>query len=184
MHNPIPGSELTREPFRWDQRLFALVLRMTGTPPVERDSGMVPSDSSPIDAMCEVTGGRSYSITSHRMLHQCIDSLVQKVQSGVVIHFEKIGPDPAPGGPSDALDALLDHDDEERIPSRPHTPTLGGGTGGGPTGWHNCRKLIYVPRSAQKGFPVGHWPIPENFWPELSASVLVSFSSLPFERWR
>lgn len=27
---------------------------------------------------------------------QCIDSLVQKVQSGVVINFEKIGPDPPP----------------------------------------------------------------------------------------
>lgn len=58
MHSPIPGSELTREPFRWDQRLFALVLRLTGTPPPERDSPtLVPSDSSPIDAMCEVTGG-------------------------------------------------------------------------------------------------------------------------------
>ena len=44
--------------------------------------------------MCEVTGGRSYAVTSQRMLHQCIDSLVQKLQSGVVIHFEKIGPDP------------------------------------------------------------------------------------------
>jgi len=30
------------------------------------------------------------------MLMQCIDSLVQKVQSGVVINFEKIGPDPLP----------------------------------------------------------------------------------------
>lgn len=27
---------------------------------------------------------------------QCIDSLVLKVQSGVVINFEKIGPDPPP----------------------------------------------------------------------------------------
>jgi integrator complex subunit 6 len=27
---------------------------------------------------------------------QCIDSLVQKVQIGVVINFEKIGPDPLP----------------------------------------------------------------------------------------
>jgi integrator complex subunit 6 len=98
MHAPIPGSELTREPFRWDQRLFALVLRMAGTPSIERDTGLVPSDNSPIDAMCEVTGGRSYCITSHRMLMQCIDSLVQKVQSGVVINFEKIGPDPAPIG--------------------------------------------------------------------------------------
>lgn len=30
MHSPIPGSEMTREPFRWDQRLFALVLRLAG----------------------------------------------------------------------------------------------------------------------------------------------------------
>lgn len=30
MHSPVPGSEMTREPFRWDQRLFALVLRLTG----------------------------------------------------------------------------------------------------------------------------------------------------------
>lgn len=30
MNSPIPGSEMTREPFRWDQRLFALVLRLSG----------------------------------------------------------------------------------------------------------------------------------------------------------
>lgn len=54
------------------------------------------SDHSPIDAMCEVTGGRSYAVTSQRVLHQCIDSLVQKLQSGVVVHFEKFGPDPPP----------------------------------------------------------------------------------------
>lgn len=42
------------------------------------------------------------------------------------------------------------------------------------TAWHNCRRLIYVPRSAQKGYSVGHWPIPEAFWPDLSCSALVS----------
>jgi len=94
MHGSSPGFELTREPFRWDQRLFSLVLRMTGQPSGERETGLVPSDNSAIDAMCEVTGGRSYAITTHRMLFQCIDSLVQKVQSGVVLHFEKYGPDP------------------------------------------------------------------------------------------
>lgn len=40
--------------------------------------------------------GRSYCITSQRVLMQCIDSLVQKIQSGVVINFEKIGPEPLP----------------------------------------------------------------------------------------
>ena len=38
--------------------------------------------------------GRSYAVSSQRMLHQCLESIVQKVQSGVVINFEKIGPDP------------------------------------------------------------------------------------------
>lgn len=32
------------------------------------------------------------------MLNQCLESLVQKVQSGVVINFEKSGPDPPPIG--------------------------------------------------------------------------------------
>ena len=76
--------------------MYALVLRMAGTPPHSQESGHVANDYSSIDAMCEVTGGRSYAVTSHRMLHQCIDSLVQKLQSGVVIHFEKIGPEPPP----------------------------------------------------------------------------------------
>ena len=38
------------------------------------------------------------------MLHQCIDSLVQKLQSGVVIHFEKIGPEPPPLAQDDTKD--------------------------------------------------------------------------------
>lgn len=40
--------------------------------------------------------GRSYSVFSQRMLNQCLESLVQKIQSGVVIKFEKTGPDPPP----------------------------------------------------------------------------------------
>jgi hypothetical protein len=71
----VPGAELTREPFRWDQRLYALVLRMAGHPPMTgagtgAESGHVASDNSPVDAMCEVTGGRSYAVTSSRVLHQ------------------------------------------------------------------------------------------------------------------
>lgn len=56
---PLPGSELTKEPFRWDQRLFALVLRIPGNASVEPEPlGGVPPDDSPITPMCEVTGGR------------------------------------------------------------------------------------------------------------------------------
>lgn len=51
----VPGTELTKEPFRWDQRLYALVLRMAGTPPLIQETGHVASDNSPIDVMCEVS---------------------------------------------------------------------------------------------------------------------------------
>lgn len=174
MNSPIPGSEMTREPFRWDQRLFALVLRLTGTPAVERDTGLVPSDSSPIDAMCEVTGGRSYCITSHRMLNQCIDSLVQKVQNGVVINFEKIGPDPPPPqhDKEEGKDDNLKENEYAEINADrgPNMPMN--------TSWHNCRKMIYVPKQS-KAYCVGYWPIPESFWPEATVSVLPPRSAHP-----
>ncbi|XP_057663250.1 integrator complex subunit 6 isoform X1 [Diorhabda carinulata] len=174
MNSPIPGSEMTREPFRWDQRLFALVLRLTGTPAVERDSGLVPSDSSPIDAMCEVTGGRSYCITSHRMLNQCIDSLVQKVQNGVVINFEKIGPDPPPPqyDKEEGKDDNLKENEyaEINVDRGPNMQVN--------TSWHNCRKMIYVPKQS-KAYCVGYWPIPESFWPEATVSVLPPRSAHP-----
>jgi hypothetical protein len=58
MTNAAPGSELTKEPFRWDQRVFGIVLRMPATPPGEFISGYIPSATdTPLDAMCEVTGG-------------------------------------------------------------------------------------------------------------------------------
>ncbi|CAH0592364.1 unnamed protein product [Chrysodeixis includens] len=185
MNCPIPGSELTREPFRWDQRLFSLVLRLAGTPAVERDTGLVPSDSSPIDAMCEVTGGRSYCITSHRMLMQCIDSLVQKVQSGVVINFEKIGPDPPPIDGANNREGEQDdanHEPDKEVEGEGErngrwnsgqyqNPNQGPSA---PQAWHSCRRLIYVPRTvAQKGFAVGFWPIPESFRSDPNAQTLV-----------
>ena len=219
MHSSVPGSELTREPFRWDQRLYALVLRMAGTPPHSQElSGHVATDNSSIDAMCEVTGGRSYAVTSHRMLHQCIDSLVQKLQSGVVIHFEKIGPDPAP--PTQEAIEAEELERQDTVPIEGIVPTSGGGfhiestdkndrplklnslkdfdltmlscvdAGSRPltpnpilaqsnVSWHSCRKLIYVPRSAQKGFAVGFWPLPEAFWPDVSAPALPQRSAHP-----
>ena len=145
----------------------------SGTPPQPHEAH-VAKDHSPIDAMCEVTGGRSYSVTSQRVLHQCIDSLVQKLQSGVVIHFEKIGPDPPPlpNGKDEVIDvdneaaaavaatagSHMDVEDFKGLTfskdkeatgggsnsSRPHTPNPM--LAASNREWHTCRKLIYVPR--------------------------------------
>ncbi|KAK8781703.1 hypothetical protein V5799_016958 [Amblyomma americanum] len=135
MHSAVPGSELTKEPFRWDQRMFALVLRMAGTQAPTQDAPLT-SDASPIDDMCEVTGGRSFCVSSHRLLVQSLEALVAKVQGGVVINFERAAEDV-------------------------WEPN-----------WQSCRRLIYVQRSAQKGYSVGHWPLPEAFWPDLNSPSL------------
>nr|XP_054507594.1 integrator complex subunit 6 isoform X4 [Agelaius phoeniceus] len=156
LNSPLPGSELTKEPFRWDQRLFALVLRLPGiTAPESEQMTGVPVDDSAITPMCEVTGGRSYCVCSPRMLNQCLESLVQKVQSGVVINFEKAGPDPSP------------IDDGQMEISRPF----------GPQPWHSCHKLIYVRPNPKTGVPIGHWPVPESFWPDQNSPTLVYVSN-------
>ncbi|XP_041114923.1 integrator complex subunit 6-like isoform X2 [Polyodon spathula] len=157
LSTPLPGSELTKEPFRWDQRLFALVLRIPGNMAVEPEQMIgVPQDDSAITPMCEVTGGRSYSVCSQRMLNQCLESLVQKIQSGVVINFEKTGPEPPP-----IEDGPLD------------TPKPG------PQVWHSCHKLIYVRPNPKTGVPIGHWPIPEAFWPDQNSPTLPSRTAHP-----
>ncbi|XP_056395645.1 integrator complex subunit 6-like isoform X2 [Hyla sarda] len=162
LNSPLPGSELTKEPFRWDQRLFALVLRLPGALSAEPEQvGSVPSDESAITQMCEVTGGRSYCVRTQRMLNQCLESLVQKVQSGVVINFEKTGADPTPNGEDVLPDSLR--------PSNSFAPQA----------WHGCHKLIYVRPNPKTGVPVGHWPIPESFWPDQNSPTLPPRSAHP-----
>lgn len=90
------------------------------------------------------------------MLNQCIDSLVQKVQNGVVINFEKIGPDPPPITEKSDDATLKDENGgskegefgEERAAAN-QPPN---------TSWYNCRRMIYVPRTAQKGYTLGENP--------------------------
>uniref|UniRef100_A0A8D0X2P7 VWFA domain-containing protein n=1 Tax=Sus scrofa TaxID=9823 RepID=A0A8D0X2P7_PIG len=165
LNSPLPGSELTKEPFRWDQRLFALVLRLPGLASTEPEQlGSVPTDESAITQMCEVTGGRSYCVRTQRMLNQCLESLVQKVQSGVVINFEKTGPDPLPIGEDGLMDSSRP---SNSLASQP---------------WHSCHKLIYVRPNSKTGVPVGHWPIPESFWPDQNLPSLPPRTSHPVVR--
>lgn len=43
--------------------------------------------------------------------------------------------------------------------------------------WHSCHKLIYVRPNPKTGVPVGHWPIPESFWPDQNSPTLVCRSA-------
>jgi len=64
------------------------------------------------------------------------------------------------------------------VPGRPVSPMPTAPLPNGAS-WQSCRRLIFVPRSAQKGYTVGHWPIPESFWPDINSDALVS-SDEPF----
>lgn len=179
--NAVPGSELTREPFRWDQRLFSLVLRLTGAPPSDSNPTAISNLPDPIGPMCAVTGGRSYLVTTQRSILQSIEALVQKVQSGVVIQFEKVGPDPPPVvEPPPSTIIAANNGSSTTTPVIPTTPVTPTNQTNNPlasqtqqdTEWHSTRSLIYVHRALQKNFPIGHWPIPEAYWPDQNLTVL------------
>ncbi|KAF2356407.1 von Willebrand factor type A [Trinorchestia longiramus] len=233
-NSSIPGAELTREMYRWDQRLFALVLRLTGTPAQDPppppappnggssnnsnpNSGIVPNDNSHLDRLCDATGGRSYCVRNHRVFQNCVESLVAKVQSGVVINFEKSGPDPPPvvhDGKDLPLPDIVEIDKENVYGGNSDNFAPGGSQSNGhsssgplnassssnnhvtnntsctsisittttttpPPAWYNCRKMIYVPRPAQRGSPTGFWPIPESFWPDIHTATLPARSAHP-----
>uniref|UniRef100_A0A915PHN2 Integrator complex subunit 6-like beta-barrel domain-containing protein n=1 Tax=Setaria digitata TaxID=48799 RepID=A0A915PHN2_9BILA len=156
------GNELIEEPFRWDQRLYSIVLRLGGSMPLGKTSpGMnIPSDNSPIDAMCIATGGRSYCVSSHKMLAMCVESVVQKLQQqGIVLRFEKYGPDP-----------LLNPDRTNGIIENGNSKKNGelssiGGKSVNSDNWRIVTCTVYS--RASRSYP-GHWPIPEAFWPDRS----------------
>ncbi|KAK0040832.1 integrator complex subunit 6 [Biomphalaria pfeifferi] len=182
MNSGIPGAELTKEPFRWDQRIFSVVMRLPASvPPDVSAFPFIPSaENTAIDVMCEVTGGRSYAVYSQKMLNAAVESLVQKVQCGVVINFEKFGPDPPPINDSIRMDPEgngsakenLDINRPIQIDGAEDKKTANHLNQSQSIAWHSCRKLIYVPRSAQKGHCTGHWPIPEGYWPDITSPTL------------
>lgn len=85
----------------------------------------------------------------------------------MVINFEKIGPDPPPPildktdefgkddemGINRSMEGVLEVPNPNMIDRIPMA-----NTNGHSNIWHNCRKMIYVPRTNQKGFPLGKTP--------------------------
>lgn len=49
--------------------------------------------------------------------------------------------------------------------------------------WHSCHKLIYVRPNPKTGVPIGHWPIPESFWPDQNTPTLVSREITLYSQW-
>ena len=134
-------------------------------------------------------------VNSQRLLNQCLESIVQKVQGGVVIHFEKFGADPPiilnnstaliidenkiisqPNGIETTIVNLDGNESNDKLESK--LSIVNNNSNSQFKHWHTCKKQIYVQRSAQKGYSVGHWPMPESFWPDLKfANITTSYLS-------
>lgn len=131
-------------------------------------------------------------VNSQRSLNQCLESIVSKIQGGVVIHFEKFGPDPPPvsnseqppnGVTSSAAtqqSSVINLDEQSNGESK--LSIVNNNPNSQFKNWHTCRKQIYVQRSAQKGYSVGHWPIPEAFWSDLNVQQLLPRTCHPIIR--
>ena len=104
-----PGHELTKEPFRWDQRLITISLRFPAyanaavlnqyassaaiglqNPPILP----CPENAEPTALMSKVTGGKCYQIHSMKELYQLIEQINNNFakEPVVVVNFEKFDP--------------------------------------------------------------------------------------------
>uniref|UniRef100_A0A915E474 VWFA domain-containing protein n=1 Tax=Ditylenchus dipsaci TaxID=166011 RepID=A0A915E474_9BILA len=159
------GSELTVEPYRWDHRLFSIVLRFPGH---YQNNGLVGgqafiAEDYPIQTLCAAMGGRSFSLTSHKLLSFCIDSILQKIQYiGVLVRLEKHGPDPLPvsinqpisGVEVPAINGVSCQPARSDVQSSSPFPIS--------DAWKSQMVLIIKPSK----YASGNWPIPEAYWPE------------------
>ncbi|KAL3684707.1 hypothetical protein R1sor_002729 [Riccia sorocarpa] len=155
--NPV-GFDLSSQPFRWDQRVFATVLRIpsVSTAVLER-SGPIPQNApisgsqiavqmdNTISAFCEFTGGKCFVATSWKVLMQHTEVTAARLPPCVIVSFEHM---PLPGSVN--------------LPPQVHAACQ--------------RKMLYV-RGGQA--QQGHWPIPEAFWPDPSQQGIPARDSHP-----
>ena len=103
--------------------------------------------------------GRSFSITSHKMLSACVEMIVQKIQmNGVLIKLEKYGPDPLP-----VQNGVITNGESESdvIKSRQiQFPE---------SAWRSQLVMVLRANKFVSSSSTGFWPIPEAFWPDSNA---------------
>ena len=132
-----------------------------------------------------------------------MESLIQKLHPGVVVHFQKmpislavpsklqiqpaqfgkVSPVPMETEQMDSND-LTKTDTQQPLSSIAHFNHLKTNDTGRDTpppplyihqqSWVDTKKMIYVKTNPKGNLPTGHWPIPESFWPDINMQTLVS----------
>eukprot|EP00249_Psilotum_nudum_P012668 c23911_g1_i1 orf=77-2851(+) len=140
------GEDMVTQSLRWDQRVFAIVLRIPSVSqamlekmgplpqnaPISGSHTAVSMDNA-ISALCESTGGKCFVATSWRVLLQHVELVASRLTPSVIVSFEHM---PVPGSadlPPQVLAA--------------------------------CQRKVMLVRGGQMQ---GHWPIPESYLPDPS----------------
>ncbi|XP_055352993.1 integrator complex subunit 6-like [Paramacrobiotus metropolitanus] len=91
INNRIPGMELTKEPYRWDQRFFSVVFRIPG---VRSDDKLspddLPRDNSVLEGFSSMTGGRSFLVDSVKAIDLVMLKIADSMQIGVMVRLEPL----------------------------------------------------------------------------------------------
>ncbi|PAV81259.1 hypothetical protein WR25_08467 [Diploscapter pachys] len=148
------GSELTREAFRWDQRLYSVVFRLPSVIAKNIPITKVERDASAIEKISSSTGGRSFCVRMHKHINQCIENiLTSMLRFGVTIRFD-----------SPALFGLPQLDESKLKLKR---------------ALENQFVTSLILRGIAGRPPLVHWPIPEAFWPEKVDNVIPPRTAQP-----
>ncbi|KYR00824.1 type A von Willebrand factor domain-containing protein [Tieghemostelium lacteum] len=153
--------DLSNEPFRWDQRMFSMLLRFgsinTNSNQSTMDQQQQSNIFSSIGTVCESTGGKCQIVNSVKSMIQTIESIVSKLHHGVIVSFEPINTvaSPPPTSPTTLV----------------QSPTI-------TSSQSSLHKMIYVIKNTTY-----YWPIPESYYPDLSSGVLPLRSAHPMIRY-
>ncbi len=123
LHLTCPPNDLTREPFRWDQRFFPLVIQPGGAPPSggQQPAVAVASASHPplslLRALTDATGGFYSSTDSLMGLNVRVDHILHKLErAGPVVAF---APADAADHPQPQLQPELQQQQQQQQPEPP-----------------------------------------------------------------
>lgn len=94
---PAPvGAELVMQPFRWDQRVFATILRIPSANQVLPENNGISHHAVAMDnmisAICESTGGKCFVATSWKIMLQHIELTAARLASSVIVAFDQALP--------------------------------------------------------------------------------------------
>ncbi|ETV71084.1 hypothetical protein, variant 1 [Aphanomyces astaci] len=142
----LSALDLTRQPFRWDQRLFTIAVQLSADITASKPSANAVNPPY-FSSLCDETGGMLHLFNNGRVtkaaVEKEVDLVIARMKSGVLVRFQcDASPASSTGGPSGAMD----------------TDTFG-----------MTKNTLSTAATLTREFV---WPIPESFWVDRTTTSL------------